>query len=368
MWKGYLTEDSVTDKKKIGYLSVHTPEELILGMGGLPYRIHGRRKPVKLANAYLPKTFDPYVLDSLEGAMDGEYSFLAGVIIANVSDAHRRLYDAWRLSGNPKEVFFLDVPKGSDALRVKVFSSALSSLIKEMETALGVKISLSDLKKAIELCNETRVLLQRLAGLRRQERPPLSGRDFFEVVCWAQKNDKAHVNQTLRKILQELGVANGNGSAGPRLMLTGSSPVAPELISLIEKLGAQVVCEDLCTGMQYFSSLVETNNYPVSGVPELDARSLLGALSERYLKIPTARMVDTESRWRYLCKMVEYYRVDGIIYFALKFDDICLFEYPFLKNKFQKKNCPVLLIEAENFLTSVGQIETRVQAFTEMLV
>ena len=350
---------------KIGYLSIHVPEEIILGAGRLPYRLLGRGKPVKRASAYLPKTFDPSVLDSLEGAIEGEYSFLEGVIVANVSDAHRRLYDAWRLCGTPKNVFFLDVPKGADALRVKAFSLALSALMREMEAALDVRISPEGLREAIGLCNETRILLQRLAGLRRQKKPPLSGHDFFDVVSWVQRNDKPCVNQGLKLILQELETARSNGTAGPRLMLTGSPLGSPELISLIERLGAQVVCEDLCTGMQYFSNLVEDDNSQTPGPPKAD--TALTALARRYLNIPTARMADTRARWEYLHKLAEEYDVDGVIYFTLKFDDIYLFEYPFIRNKFQKAGYPVLLIEAENFLTNVGQIETRVQAFTEML-
>ena len=108
--------------------------------------------------------------------------------------------------------------------------------------------------------------------------------------------------------------------------------------------------------MQYFSSLVDE-----------DSNEPLDALANRYLAIPTARMVDTESRWNYLLRMAEDFRVDGVVYFTLKFDDIYLFEYPHIRNKFQKAGHPVLFIEAENFWTSLGQIETRVQAFIEML-
>jgi benzoyl-CoA reductase/2-hydroxyglutaryl-CoA dehydratase subunit BcrC/BadD/HgdB len=358
MWKEALDKTSTSERGRIGYLSIHVPEEIIIASGRLPYRILGSGRPVKRASAYLPKTFDPYVLDSLEGAIEGEYDFLEGVIVANVSDAHRRLYDAWRVAGadRPTKVLFLDVPKGSDSLRVKTFSLTLKALIKEMEAALDVKTTKEGLKEAIKLCNETRRLLNEISSLRRQKSPPLSGEDFFDIVCWAQRNDKSYVNQSLRKIQQELSESQGNGTAGPRLMLMGGLLGSPELIALIERLGAQVVCEDLCTGMQYFSSLVEE-----------DAQDPLTALARRYLNIPTARMVDTESRWKYLLKSAEEYSVNGIIYFALKFDDIYLFEYPFIRNKFQKAGYPVLLIEAENFLTNVGQIETRVQAFTEML-
>ncbi|MFQ5956581.1 MAG: 2-hydroxyacyl-CoA dehydratase subunit D, partial [Candidatus Brocadiales bacterium] len=322
----------------VGYLSVHVPEEIIIAAGKVPFRILGGGKPAKLANAYLPKTFDPYVLDSLEGALEGSYKFLDSVVIANTSDAHRRLYDAWRLGVNSMKVFFLDVPKGADSLRLKAFRLALSSLVRDIERAFGVKISEDGLQGAIRLCNETRLLLRRLSDTRKERVPPLSGEEFFEVVRWSLTHDKPMVNDTLRKYLEELegelektggnGVRSRDpesGTDGPRIMMMGSLMGSPELISLIEKLGARVVCEDLCIGMQYFSSLVDE-----------DSTRPLDALAGRYLSIPTARMVDTESRWDYLLRMAEDFRIDGVIYFALKFDDIYLFEYPHFRNKFQK--------------------------------
>lgn len=347
----------------VGYLSVHVPEEIIIAAGKVPFRILGGGKPVKLANAYLPKTFDPHVLDSLEGALDGSYKSLEGVIVANVSDAHRRLYDAWRLGANSTKVFFLDVPKGADSLRMKSFRLALSSLVRSMERAFGIQISKGALYDAIRLCNGTRSLLRKLSDMRKEENPPFTGERFFEVVKWSQTHDKHAVNDALRGYVEEFaGVKegrpkdSGSETGSPRIMLMGSLMGSPELIALMERLGARVVCEDLCVGMQYFLSLVDE-----------DRDEPLDALASRYLAIPTARMVDTESRWNYLLQMAEDFRVDGVVYFTLKFDDIYLFEYPHIRNKFQKTGYPVLFIEAENFWTSLGQIETRVQAFIEML-
>lgn len=341
----------------VGYLSVHVPEEIIIAAGKVPFRILGTGKPAKLANAYLPKTFDPHVLDSLEGALDGSYDSLDGVVVANVSDAHRRLYDAWRLGTDSTEVFFLDVPKGADSLRLKAFRLALSSLVRDMERALGVQITDEKLRSATELCNETRRFLKKLSDMRKNAAPPLSGQKFFEVMRWSLTRDKQVVNETLKECINELKDEGGSGPDSPRIMLTGSFMGSPELIALIERLGARVVCDDLCMGMQYFSSLVD----------EDPGKDPLDALAERYLSLPTARMVDMESRWSYLLRMAEDFRVDGVAYFTLKFDDIYLFEYPHVREKFREAGYPVLFIEAENFWTSLGQIETRVQAFIEML-
>ncbi len=80
--KGFLADEKERSSQGIddgvGYLSVHVPEEIVIAASKPPFRIFGSGRPVKLANAYLPKTFDPHVLDSLEGALNGSYDFLDG--------------------------------------------------------------------------------------------------------------------------------------------------------------------------------------------------------------------------------------------------------------------------------------------------
>ena len=345
----------------VGYLSIHVPEELIIAAGKIPYRILGSEKPAKKATVHLPKTFDPYVLACLEGALEGNCQSLDGVIIANISDAHRRLYDVWKSSVNSQTVFMLDVPKGSDALRKRCFAFGISNLIEAMEKAFDVKISDEKLRYAIELCNETRRLLKELGQQRDLNNCPFSASDFFKIVRWSQTEENSIVNNTIKEYLEtiekrQVSSKDDTQHEKPRIMVIGSTMVSPTIISTIESKDAKVVCEDLCIGMPYFKNLVNfTTDNP------------LESLTNRYLSIPTSRMVDTETRWKSIMESVKESRADGIIYFALKFDDIHLFEYPYIRDKLQKEGYPVLFIEAENFLTTLGQIETRIDAFIEML-
>ena len=353
-------DNSCKIKDGVGYLSVHVPEEVIIAAGKVPFHILGSGKPVKMANAYLPMTFDPYVLDSADGIMSGKYALLDGVVIANVSDGHRRLYDVCKSSANLKNLFFLDVPKGADRLRLKSFKFAVTSLVREIENAFGCRIGEAELIDAIKLCNKTRELLASLNDLRKRTSPVCSGEQFFNIVRWCQSNDKRMVNGKLSLFLDNIKSSRIENETDkvtkPRIMIMGSVIGSPLIFSVIEGVGSDIVCEDLCVGTQYFAQSVDE----CSG----DA---LGAIAKRYISIPTARMVDTEARWNYLLKTAEDFKVDGVIYFALKFDDIYLFEYPYIKEKFQAAGYPLLFVEAENFLSTLGQIETRVQAFVEML-
>lgn len=354
-----LNED-VNPKNSIGYLSIHVPEELIIAAGKLPYRILGNGIPVKKANAFLPKTFDPHVLDSLEGLLDGKYSFIDGIIVANVSDAHRRLYDVCKISIKSAKPLFLDVPKGADLPRQKSFKFALKTLIKEIENAFGVKLTDTKLKDAIKLCNETRSLLKQISNMRKSSNQICSGEMFFNITKWSQTHDKQIVNKKLSdyidKLKESLASKKQKNNHKPRIMIMGSVIGSPDIFSIIENCGVNIVCDDICVGNQYFAELIDETSPDV-----------IDAIAKRYISIPTARMVDTEARWEYLLKLANDYEVDGVIYFALKFDDIYLFEYPHIKNKFRSEGYPLLFVEAENFLSTPGQIETRVQAFVEML-
>lgn len=358
--------DSLPDiKNRIGYLSINVPEEIIIAADKMPYRILGSGKPVKRANAYLPKTFDPYVLDCFESALEGKYKFLDGVIVANISDAHRRMYDVWRTGIDSINTFILDLPKSNNNLSIKSFKHALLCLVRDMEKVFNTEISDEKLNDAIELCNETRLLLKGISECRKKHEQPFTSTEFFQIVKWSQINDKRKANKILKEYLLTIDELNKYtehtgaeliSGKSPRIMVMGSIMVSPEIISILEKLNAKIVCEDQCIGIPYFDTLVDQS-----------FAEPLEAIAKRYLRIPTARMVDTEARWKYLLKMANEFEVDGIIYFALKFDDIYLFEYPHLRDKFRKAGFPILFVEAENFFTTLGQIGTRVQAFVEML-
>ena len=139
-------------------------------------------------------------------------------------------------------------------------------------------------------------------------------------------------------------------------MIVGSLLANSQIIEIVEGAGADVVCDDLCSGSRYFEGNVEKKG---------DA---LRALSSRYLlKSPCARMKNTEFRLERGIKMLEDYRVDGIIYQTVKFCDNHLYDYPVYQEFFQDADVPLLQIEEDFIGGNPGQIRTRIEAFIEML-
>lgn len=78
-------------------------------------------------------------------------------------------------------------------------------------------------------------------------------------------------------------------------------------------------------------------------------------------------MFSQEQRYDYITQAAREYRVDGVVFSAMKYCDPWLYEYPRSADRLEKLGLPHLRFEREYALTGQGQLQTRVGAFLEML-
>lgn len=353
-----------SDKPVIGWFCTYVPEEILLAAGFHSYRIMEGSCRISRAKACLSSHLCSYVMSSLEAALEGKYNFLDGVVIANSCDAMRRLYDAWRyFVKGPGFIHLLDIPKKVDKESIEYFRVCLVGLKEAIEAHYKIKLTERALKEAINTVNQTRQLLSQLYSLRKEDNPPISGREISSIMKSAMTQPKQEFNQRLTSLLLEL----KNRPSEPdllntnkiRILITGGFIDQSEIVSLIERLGAHVVCEDLCTGLRYFADEVDANLEPLTG------------LSRRYLnRPPCARMIDTDTDRRFDClwNLIEEYRIEGVIYYTLKFCDTNLFEFPYLRERLRLKGVPILFLDSDGSSGYLGQMRTRVEAFLESLM
>lgn len=139
-----------------------------------------------------------------------------------------------------------------------------------------------------------------------------------------------------------------------KVFLSGNILNQTLLIEEIEKAGAQVVGDDLCTGSRYFERTIDAKGAPFE-------RLALGYLE----RPPCARMVPSEERLSALRKKILGAQADKVIYVTVKFCDCSLHEFPIVRAMLAQEGIPVLLIETEDRASSTGQVRTRIQAFLE---
>ena len=336
----------------------YTPLELIYAGGFLPYRIIGHSEPPQSADSYIHSNFCQFVKSTIDVAINGGYNFLEGVVFVNSCDAMRRLHDVWKRYVPTKFIHILDIPMGTLSLGKHYFKEELNKLKIALENYASITISDQDIKHAIEVFNESRLIYNQLNSLRVENPPKITATELMNLTSNFFKTDPKNWNEKTKGLLDKINTFPNaqNRSNNPRVLLSGSPLHDIDFISFIEEIGLNVVYEDLCTGSKFFDLNIN------------DSKDILGSLSEAYLnRTPCARMMKLKERADQIYKNAKKFKVDGIIHHSLKFCDTYLYDVPALKALLTEKGLNVLFIESDGGLGNVNQIRTRIEAFSEII-
>lgn len=355
----YLDNWIDSGKKVVGYYCSYIPEEVITAAGMLPYRVRGAgSKDTSIADTYLSARVCTFVRHGVNLALEGEFAFLDGVVLANTCDHVRRAFDVWNHKVDIPFKAFLSIPRTFEDHVFDWYRDEVGNLTSGIEEHFSVKIDDDKLKAAVELHNETRRLLLRLAELRKDAHPPITGTDALTVSVAAQVMPKEDFNPMLEQLLGELD--NGEqvtNSYRARLILTGGEFDEPEYLRNVEEQGGLVVAEDVCFGTRSFSELVKEDG------------DVMENILHRYLyHIPCARMVgEFPKRAETVQNLVRDFNADGVIFQRMKFCDPWASDAHNLQLRMKEQNIPMLVLDREYGVTGSGQVKTRVQAFLEKM-
>jgi bzd-type benzoyl-CoA reductase N subunit len=349
-----------TGKKIVGYTCSYTPEEIIYAAGALPFRLFGTNEGIQRADIHLQTYCCSLIRGVLEEGLSGRLDFLDGVVFQHTCDTIQRLSDIWRLN-IPKQ-FHIDLVlpvKLNTASARQYLIDILERFTKDLEHALGAKITDAALADAIKIYNQIRTLMMRLYTLRAQKPEMISGRDLHSIIKAAMIMDRQLFLKTLTQIVAQL----ENAPAGKiktgtkKLVLTGGICNHPDIYDIIENAGGVVVWDDLCTGSRYFEGILDEKVSP------------LEAIAQRYLDrdICPAKHAGLTDRGESLIQMVRKHSADGVIFMLLKFCDPHAFDYPYIKEMLDRENIPCMLLDMEEQLPAGGQLQTRFETFIQIL-
>ncbi|BBO70643.1 R-phenyllactate dehydratase small subunit [Desulfosarcina alkanivorans] len=346
-----------TGGKVVGTLCSYAPEELILAGSALAYRIVGGSGGISRADAHLQAYSCSLVRGALEDALDGQLDFLDGAVFPHTCDSIQRLSDIWRM--NAKTGFHLDVvlPVKLDTASARQYmTTVMANARSELEALLDRPISDAGLRQAIDIYNGIRTTMQRLYTLRAERPEAISGSDVHTIVRASMVMDRRDFLDNLTRVVDRLGPSSDNPAAR-RIFLSGGVCNLPDVYSTIASAGGSVVGDDLCTGSRGLTGTIDTDKDPVA------------AIAERYARraVCPAKHSGITSRGDELVRLARAHRADGVIFIFLKFCDPHAFDYPYLKSMLDDAGIPSLLVELEEQAISLGQLQTRCEAFMEML-
>jgi benzoyl-CoA reductase/2-hydroxyglutaryl-CoA dehydratase subunit BcrC/BadD/HgdB len=205
-----------------------------------------------------------------------------------------------------------------------------------------------------------------LYQLRKSAPPLISGVEVAKVLVASMSLPVEEASELISSVIDEVKrrkVVPAQKSA--RIMAVDAQVDNVAFIDLIEKSGAWVVADDLCPGARESFSYIDMSADPIDGIAERYLRKIY--CGRTYQARKGSRQEYMEERFGHITGTIKDFKVDGVVLYIYKYCDPFGFEVPQMKSYIESKGTPVLYLEDEYSMSSIGRLKTRIQAFLELL-
>ncbi|MCP3875880.1 MAG: 2-hydroxyacyl-CoA dehydratase [Desulfobacteraceae bacterium] len=345
----------------IGFTCAYTPLAIIKAAGYIPYRVLPVGEAPDLAGSLLHDNLCPHVKRVLDRAFAKDFPDLAGMVFVNSCDSMRRLADAWQIVRPDEQVIRLDLPATVDDDSVFFFAKEIETFANTLSDMNGQPLGQEQIRSAIVLYDELSATMKRLKAVTNSG-ANIGGRSAIQKFYnRASTEPVEHLIEELKQIIEEPKSTKLDGEYVP-VFLFGNVLPDPEAFSFFESCGALIVEDDLCTGSRLFNSTEMDLDWAKDIFIQL-ARNILS-------QPPCARTFDPKNPDKMVQDLLykaKRCKAKGVIGYTLKFCDPYLARLPAVREAFRKAGVPLLLLEGDCTLRSIGQHQTRIEAFIEMM-
>ena len=347
--------------KTIGFTCAYTPVPLIEAAGFSPYRIFPETKAPDQAGHLLHDNLCPHVKKVLDRALADDLPELEGMVFINSCDTMRRLADAWKQARPDDKIILIDLPSGTDILSLdflsKEYERLSTTLFKWNNETPSPEIISGRIKEKIVTWNIAAALVKKIEEKMSQDFFPGYASELQQIINTAATESTEHALAMAQNKIEPEKLAK-KGLAP--VFVFGNLLFDPKVYDLFEDWNMHVTGTDFCTSSRFITP-VDTS---------LDD-NIFRCLAVSYLKqTPCARTMDTTMPGSIAQRIVEQAKksnAKGVIGFTLKFCDPYLARIPMIRQALQKESIPFLMLEGDCTTGSMGQQQTRIEAFTEML-
>jgi len=364
----YIGEWKKAGKKVIGYYCTYIPEELLHAAELLPFRIRSTgNEDTDLGDVYMVRFTCSFVRMTLDLAFKGGFDFLDGLVMSNCCDHARRMFELFDLKiftrkefPSKPPSFYVPIPHVITDVGFEYYKNQIIRLKQKIEEKFSLSpISEETLATSIQIYNKNRELLRKIYTLRGLDRPKLSGSLALKIAMANTSIPKDQANIELERIINQLNDFEGISSKKKRIMLIGSVIDNTGFIDILENSGGIVVSDFLCFGTRNFLEDVKlrSKNDPLAEITE-----------RVYYRTSCPRMMDDHlRRFEFIKEEIQKSKIEGVIIQRINNCDLHGCENMILEHKLKELNIPVFNIDRENFQKDYSRIQTRIEAFLEMI-
>lgn len=349
-------------RRVVGYFPTYVPTELVIAAGALPVGIWGGSVNVSDANAHIQQFTCSIVRSATEHAIKGTFDILDGVLFPPVCDSAKLVSSIWKL--NFSERYLVDLVNLPERLDSEASVTYLARELRRVSAALSQRLgTISDdaLRSAIAACNRVRAAQE---GFYRWRQTPAGAQASLSEVCAVIKAgtvmDPREYADLLERFLASCAGAEGGRerAKGIPVVLTGLACQLPhvDLLALFESSGMRVVNDDLFLGMRGCGQV------SVEGDPYLAlARGFVDSVAM------ATRHHAGKHRHELVLDQVRDAGAKGVVCLVPKFCEPEWFDLRYLRKELDQRTIPNIAIDFEEDPGMTGPVQTRLEAFAEVL-
>lgn len=326
--KSFLAVKQLKDKgiPVIGSYCTYFPKEIAMAMGAATVSLCSTSdETIPAAEKDLPRNLCPLIKSSYGFAKTDKcpFFYFSDVVVGETTcDGKKKMYE---YMGEFKEVFIMELPQSQKAEVLDLWKAEILRFKEYLEKKFEVTITEEQVREAVKL---DRTLIA----------------DEVDALTAKIEKEYAEGKREDKK---------------PRILITGCpiGGATEKIIDAVENNGGIVVTFENCSGAKSIDRLIDE-----------DAEDIYQAIAERYLSIGCSVMTPNPNRLELLGRLIDEYKVDGVLEMTLQACHTYNVETLSIRRFVNKeKGIPYMNVETDYSQTDVGQLNTRIAAFIEML-
>jgi benzoyl-CoA reductase/2-hydroxyglutaryl-CoA dehydratase subunit BcrC/BadD/HgdB len=202
--------------------------------------------------------------------------------------------------------------------------------------------------------------MREIYKLRTLDAPKLTGTEALRLSIANSSVPKEIANQELDRILNGLKKSEGIDIRNKkRILLLGSVIDNTQFTKMIEDSKAMIISDNLCFG----------NRNIIDDVEDSKSKSPLERIAKnQYYRLSCPRMMDDHpKRLKFVKGEIESAKIDGVILQRINNCDLHGCDNMLFEHELKELNIPAFNFDRENFQTDTSRLQTRIEAFLEML-
>ncbi len=348
----------------VGAYCTYFPQEIAHAMGAATVGLCSTSdETIPVAERDLPKNLCPLIKSSYGFAKTDKcpFFYFSDVVVGETTcDGKKKMYE---YMSEFKDVFLMELPNSQSENSLALWKAEIIRFKEYLEKKFDVTITEDDIRQAVKNENKVRSSLKKLYQVMRLDPAPITGHDLFKVLYGSTfKFDRSIIPEEVDALVSKIEKEYAEGNMQekkPRILVTGCpiGGATEKVIKAIEDNGGIVVTYENCTGAKSIDKPVDEED------PDI-----YEALAKRYLNIGCSVMTPNPNRLTLLGELIDEYKVDGVVEMGLQACHTYNVESLAIRRFVnEKKGLPYLNVETDYSQADIGQLNTRITAFIEML-